>query len=78
MNQFDHLDVQQTEQLTSRELEILTWVAHGKTDREVAELLELSEKTIHHHVEHILGKLQARNRTHAVVKGLQLSLFLLE
>jgi Bacterial regulatory proteins, luxR family len=46
--------------------------------REVAELLELSEKTIHHHVEHILGKLQARNRTHAVVKGSQLGLFLLE
>jgi DNA-binding NarL/FixJ family response regulator len=57
---------------------IMHCVSRKMLASEVAELLELSEKTIHHHVEHILGKLQARNRTQAVVKGLQLSLFLLE
>jgi DNA-binding CsgD family transcriptional regulator len=59
--------------LTTREVEILKRVAQGNTDREIANLLGLSEKTIHHHVEHILVKLRAKNRTHAVVKGLQLN-----
>jgi DNA-binding NarL/FixJ family response regulator len=58
--------------LTTREVEILKCLAQGNTDREIANLLRLSERTIHHHVEHILVKLRAKNRTHAVVKGLQL------
>lgn len=64
--------------LTPREREILTWLAHGKTDREVAELIGLSESTIHHYVERILNKLQARNRTHAVARALQLKLIQFE
>jgi DNA-binding NarL/FixJ family response regulator len=84
MNQLVYADVQDTEELslrpklTPRESEILTWLAHGKTDREVASMVGLSEKTIHHHVERILNKLQARNRTHAVAIALQLKLIRFE
>jgi LuxR family quorum-sensing transcriptional regulator LasR len=82
MNELGYTDLQDTEELplhpnlTPRESEILTWLAHGKTDREIANLVGLSEKTIHHHVERI--KLQARNRTHAVARALQLKLIRLE
>jgi hypothetical protein len=41
-------------------------------------MIGLSEKTVHHHVERILTKLQARNRTHAVAIALQLKLIRLE
>jgi DNA-binding NarL/FixJ family response regulator len=84
MNELGYTDVHDRKEfplhpkLTPRESEILTWLAHGKTDREIANLLGLSEKTIHHHVERILDKLQARNRTHAVARALQLKLIRLK
>ena len=51
--------------LTRREAEVLTWVARGKTNYEIAIILGAASGTIRKHVEHILGKLQVENRTAA-------------
>lgn len=60
--------------LTGRELEVLRGLGEGRTDREIAQALGVSEKTVHHHVGTLLAKLSARNRTHAVVQALRLGL----
>jgi DNA-binding NarL/FixJ family response regulator len=52
--------------LTPRELAILRHVASGRRNREVGELLEVSEQTIKNHLSSILHKLGVPNRTHAV------------
>jgi DNA-binding CsgD family transcriptional regulator len=48
--------------LTSRENEILHWIAMGKRDREIGTILNCSSRTIQKHVEHILDKLQVETR----------------
>jgi DNA-binding CsgD family transcriptional regulator len=52
--------------LTARESEILHWITGGKRDREIAVILGVSPRTVGKHVEHILAKLKAPNRTAAV------------
>ncbi len=49
--------------LTHRETEVLKWIAAGKSNPEIALILAVSKKTIAKHVEHILEKLGAENRT---------------
>ena len=51
--------------------EVLSLVADGCSNREIGELLSLSEETIKARVKTILSKLGARDRTHAVVIALQ-------
>ena len=51
--------------LTARETEVLTWIAQGKTNHEVGVILSASTGTICKHVEHILCKLDVKNRTSA-------------
>jgi DNA-binding NarL/FixJ family response regulator len=53
--------------LTSREKEILYWLAQGLNNNEVAERMVLSEKTVKNHVSHILKKLDIRDRTQAAI-----------
>jgi PAS domain S-box-containing protein len=53
--------------LTRRELEVLQLLAQGMTNRELAERLHLSTRTIDHHVSHVLSKLEAPNRTAAAM-----------
>lgn len=55
-------------EISTREHDILTLMACGFTDKEIAAKLKLSRKTIQTHACKILIKLQARTRTHAVVK----------
>jgi DNA-binding NarL/FixJ family response regulator len=51
--------------LTAREMEVLIWIAQGKTNYEIGVILSASTATICKHVEHILCKLCVKNRTAA-------------
>jgi len=51
--------------LTLREAEVLYWVALGKTNREIAEILAMSPRTVNKHLEHIFEKLNVETRTAA-------------
>jgi DNA-binding NarL/FixJ family response regulator len=51
--------------LTSRETEVLIWIAQGKTNYEIGVILSACTGTICKHVEHILCKLEVKNRTAA-------------
>lgn len=51
--------------VTSREAEVLVWVAKGKTNREIAQILELSPRTINKHLEQLFKKIGVENRTTA-------------
>ena len=53
------------ESLTSREVEVLGLLADGLTDREIADLLTISPRTVETHVSSVLHKLGARNRAEA-------------
>jgi DNA-binding NarL/FixJ family response regulator len=53
--------------LTEREREILELVASGKSNKEIAGALFLSEKTVKHHMTNILQKLQVNNRVQAAL-----------
>ena len=53
--------------LTSRETEVLTWIAQGKTNSEIGMILRACTGTICKHVERILSKLGVENRTAAAV-----------
>ncbi len=57
--------------LTSREIEVLRLIAHGKANKEIAGDLKLSELTVKAHISHILTKLGASDRTHAVTLALE-------
>ncbi|MBT0961753.1 response regulator transcription factor [Denitromonas iodatirespirans] len=51
--------------LTAREAEVLYWVSKGKTNRDVGDILGLSPRTVHKHLEHIFAKLGVETRTAA-------------
>ena len=53
--------------MTDRQIEILTNVARGRTNRQIGEALGISEKTVRNHLRAISHKLSASDRTHAVV-----------
>jgi NarL family two-component system response regulator LiaR len=53
--------------LTPRELEVLSLIAQGKSNREIAMALSISEKTVKTHVGNILGKLNLADRTQAAI-----------
>ena len=55
--------------LTAREEQILKHVSQGLSNKEVARLLTLSEKTVKHYMTNILQKLQVRNRVEAAIKA---------
>jgi DNA-binding NarL/FixJ family response regulator len=54
---------------TMREIEVLQLIAEGLVNREIGQRLFLSEETVKSHVRHLLAKLQARSRAHAVAIG---------
>jgi HD-GYP domain-containing protein (c-di-GMP phosphodiesterase class II) len=53
--------------LTEREVEVLRLIAHGKTNKEIAEALVITEKTAGHHVEHIYAKAGVSTRVGAAL-----------
>ena len=52
-------------QLTPRETDVLVWVAKGKTNRDIAEILGMSPRTVNKHLEHIYVKLGVETRAAA-------------
>lgn len=54
--------------LTMREAEVLLWTTHGKSNKEVAEILSLSPRTVNKHLEQIFSKLGVENRTAAATR----------
>ena len=57
--------------LTIRELEVLTWVARGKSAWEVGEILHIAKRTVDEHVQTAVRKMGAVNRTHAVAMAVR-------
>jgi DNA-binding CsgD family transcriptional regulator len=51
--------------LTSREAEVLLWLSRGKSNRDIAEILSLSPRTINKHLEQTFEKLGVENRASA-------------
>lgn len=56
--------------LTRRESEVLHWVAAGKADRDIAELIGCTHRTVHKHLQHVYVKLGVENRTAAAMRWL--------
>jgi LuxR family quorum sensing-dependent transcriptional regulator len=54
------------EAISERECEVLTWCALGKTSKEVAYILFVSENTVNVHIKNAMAKLSAKNKTEAV------------
>jgi len=52
--------------LTGRELEVLQHLVGGRRNRDIGDLLFISEDTVKAHMRHIMEKLGARDRTHAI------------
>lgn len=60
--------------LTSREATVLHWISRGKTNEEIGMILNISICTVRIHVQNIIRKLNASNRTHAVAKAIKAGL----
>lgn len=60
--------------ITYREAEVLLWLAHGKTNREIAEILNMSPRTVNKHLEQMYPKIGANNRTTAASIAIQMIL----
>jgi DNA-binding NarL/FixJ family response regulator len=59
------------ERLTEREVEVLRLMAGGYANKEIADALEVTERTVKNHVSSVLAKLGVRDRTRAVLKALE-------
>ncbi|PZE19926.1 response regulator [Paenibacillus xerothermodurans] len=60
--QDDNTAVPKPSALSAREAEILTYVATGRSNREIADLLSITENTVKNHIKHMLSKLSLDNR----------------
>ena len=67
-------EAQPVEALTPRELEVLQIMARGARNRDIAEELFISERTVKIHVANVIAKLAVTNRTAAVVRAIDLNL----
>ncbi|HET7419435.1 MAG TPA: response regulator transcription factor [Candidatus Dormibacteraeota bacterium] len=65
------IEQHQISQLTSREIHVLVRVAEGLSNKQIATRLGLSEKTVRNHLSRIYVKLQACNRTDAVMTAMR-------
>lgn len=60
--------------LSDREIEILRWTADGKTSSEISYILSISERTVNFHINNAMAKLNAANKTAAVILAAVLGL----
>jgi DNA-binding NarL/FixJ family response regulator len=65
-------EAMQVEQLTDRELEVLSLTAKGYTNKAIGAQLGISDRTVQGHLAHIFNKLQAGSRTEAVMRAVSL------
>jgi DNA-binding NarL/FixJ family response regulator len=63
---------QPIEELTGRELEVLTLVGRGYTNKAIGVQLNISDRTVQGHLAHIFNKMQASSRTEAVMRAVSL------
>jgi DNA-binding NarL/FixJ family response regulator len=66
------------EELTDREMDVLRLLAQGRTNQEIADTLYLSVGTVKNYVSAVIGKLQANDRTQAVIYALKRGLVSLD
>jgi len=66
----------QNPSLTRRERQILTLLADGRRDKEIATRLSISPLTVRSHVRNVMEKLEAETRTEAVASALRQSLII--
>lgn len=57
--------------LTAREADVLLWIANGKTNREIGQILEMSPRTVNKHLEQIFRKQGVENRTSAAAAAIR-------
>lgn len=67
----DTLALKQQFSVTGREADVLLWIANGKTNREIGQILEMSPRTVNKHLEQIFKKLGVENRTSAAAAALK-------
>ena len=58
--------------LTKREKEVFSLLVLNKTTRDIADILEISEKTVRNHISNVMQKLGVKGRAQAVVKLIRL------
>jgi len=66
------------DELTPREMDVLRLLAEGLSNRKIGERLSINERTVKYHVSAILAKLEAANRTEAVMRAIERGLITLE
>ncbi len=66
------------DELTPREMDVLRLLAQGLPNRKIGERLSINERTVKYHVSAILAKLEAINRTEAVMRAIEQGLITLE
>ncbi|MBI1180831.1 MAG: hypothetical protein GC201_09755 [Alphaproteobacteria bacterium] len=60
--------------LSDRETEILNWLSHGKSTEDIAEIMQIAERTVNYHVANLKTKLGVETRAHAVAQAMRLRL----
>lgn len=63
--------LRETYRLTSREADVLIWIAAGKSNRDIGEILDISARTVNKHLEQIFVKLGVENRASAAAMAVQ-------
>ncbi|TKA93094.1 response regulator transcription factor [Halopseudomonas bauzanensis] len=57
--------------LTGREADVMLWIANGKTNREIGQILDMSPRTVNKHLEQVFRKLGVENRTAAAAAAIR-------
>lgn len=67
----ENMTLRERLQISDREAQVLTWIAQGKSNRDIGDILGLSPRTINKHLERIFKKIGVENRTSAAVMVLK-------
>ena len=69
-----NLDKEKIDSLTKRELEVLIQVAYGMFNKEIANILDISERTVKNHISNIFKKIDVNDRTQAAIFAIKSNL----